>query len=126
MAIPYATTTKFCHACGKVIDARAEICPGCGVRQLVVHHPPASPKRAQRTPPVWVMQVMNTTTILVCVGKLLYSGWSYLTGRKQFEDDIGGALVDFFADFGLWIIALVCLAIGMTKMRKRDQAGEHE
>lgn len=24
---------KFCHACGKQIDARAEICPGCGVRQ---------------------------------------------------------------------------------------------
>jgi hypothetical protein len=25
--------TKFCHACGQRIDARAEICPGCGVRQ---------------------------------------------------------------------------------------------
>jgi TM2 domain-containing membrane protein YozV len=25
--------TKFCHACGVAIDARAEICPKCGVRQ---------------------------------------------------------------------------------------------
>ena len=25
--------TKFCHACGATIDARAEICPKCGVRQ---------------------------------------------------------------------------------------------
>lgn len=25
--------TKFCHACGQPIDARAEICPKCGVRQ---------------------------------------------------------------------------------------------
>ena len=25
--------TKFCHACGQSIDARAEICPKCGVRQ---------------------------------------------------------------------------------------------
>jgi TM2 domain-containing membrane protein YozV len=25
--------TKFCHACGRPIDARAEICPNCGVRQ---------------------------------------------------------------------------------------------
>src|SRR4051794_3527857 len=25
--------TKYCHACGTVIDARAEICPKCGVRQ---------------------------------------------------------------------------------------------
>lgn len=24
---------SFCHACGKPIDPRAEICPGCGVRQ---------------------------------------------------------------------------------------------
>lgn len=24
---------KFCFACGKSIDARAEICPNCGVRQ---------------------------------------------------------------------------------------------
>ena len=24
---------KFCHACGQSIDARAEICPKCGVRQ---------------------------------------------------------------------------------------------
>jgi TM2 domain-containing membrane protein YozV len=27
--------TKFCHACGAVLDARAEICPKCGVRQPV-------------------------------------------------------------------------------------------
>lgn len=25
--------TKYCHACAKAIDARAEICPACGVRQ---------------------------------------------------------------------------------------------
>ena len=28
-------TTKFCFACGVSIDARAEICPKCGVRQPV-------------------------------------------------------------------------------------------
>jgi TM2 domain-containing membrane protein YozV len=30
--------TKFCHACAATIDARAEICPKCGVRQ---HLPPS-------------------------------------------------------------------------------------
>ena len=30
--------TKFCFACGTTLDARAEICPSCGVRQ---HAPPA-------------------------------------------------------------------------------------
>jgi TM2 domain-containing membrane protein YozV len=28
--------TKFCHACGQTLDARAEICPKCGVRQMGV------------------------------------------------------------------------------------------
>ena len=28
-----ATPTFFCFACGQSIDARAEICPKCGVRQ---------------------------------------------------------------------------------------------
>ncbi len=25
--------TKYCHACGTIIDSRAEVCPKCGVRQ---------------------------------------------------------------------------------------------
>ncbi|HEX6961336.1 MAG TPA: TM2 domain-containing protein [Lacipirellula sp.] len=33
-------STKYCYACAAVIDARAEICPKCGVRQ---HAPPPSP-----------------------------------------------------------------------------------
>ena len=28
--------TKYCVACGRLLDARAEICPGCGVRQQMV------------------------------------------------------------------------------------------
>jgi TM2 domain-containing membrane protein YozV len=31
---PAGNPTKFCHACGAEIDARAEICPKCGVRQI--------------------------------------------------------------------------------------------
>jgi TM2 domain-containing membrane protein YozV len=30
---PVPPSTKYCHACGAVIHARAEICPKCGVRQ---------------------------------------------------------------------------------------------
>ena len=30
---------KFCHECGEVINAKAEICPKCGVRQPGVEHP---------------------------------------------------------------------------------------
>ena len=31
--------TKFCFACGGSIDARAEICPRCGVRQHATPNP---------------------------------------------------------------------------------------
>ena len=40
IAIPPSAPTKFCTACGRLLDARAEICPGCGVRQML---PPARP-----------------------------------------------------------------------------------
>jgi TM2 domain-containing membrane protein YozV len=33
MSSPPTAPTKYCHACGEVIDSRAEICPKCGVRQ---------------------------------------------------------------------------------------------
>src|ERR1043166_4918945 len=46
-----AAPTRFCHACGKVIDARAEICPDCGVRQSVVHQRPASRDTSHRSVP---------------------------------------------------------------------------
>jgi TM2 domain-containing membrane protein YozV len=32
--------SKYCHACGSAIDARAEICPACGVRQPGSANPP--------------------------------------------------------------------------------------
>jgi TM2 domain-containing membrane protein YozV len=43
MMNPPAAPTKFCHACGQSIDARAEICPHCGVRQAFG---PATPSPA--------------------------------------------------------------------------------
>ncbi len=34
MAGPKAANEKYCADCGAIINARAEICPKCGVRQL--------------------------------------------------------------------------------------------
>ena len=39
MTSPTTTTVKFCHACGRSIDARSEICPLCGVRQPMMYNP---------------------------------------------------------------------------------------
>lgn len=33
-------TSKFCLACGRAIDGRAEICPLCGVRQPMTYSQP--------------------------------------------------------------------------------------
>ncbi|MBV9879901.1 MAG: TM2 domain-containing protein [Gemmatirosa sp.] len=35
MAVAVSRPTKFCHACGSVIDAQAVVCPPCGVMQPV-------------------------------------------------------------------------------------------
>src|ERR1700709_2740466 len=37
MTSPTTTSVKFCHACGRSIDARAEICSLCGVRQPMAY-----------------------------------------------------------------------------------------
>ena len=39
MTSPTTTSVKFCHACGRTIDARTEICPLCGVRQPMMYNP---------------------------------------------------------------------------------------
>ncbi len=31
---PAGVPTKFCFACGTLLDARAELCPSCGIRQM--------------------------------------------------------------------------------------------
>jgi hypothetical protein len=46
---PLARPTMYCFACGSVIDARAEICPTCGVRQPRTLAVGESPKRIAPT-----------------------------------------------------------------------------
>lgn len=42
---PLVRTTKFCHACGDVLDSRAVVCPHCGVAQAALTLPDQSEKR---------------------------------------------------------------------------------
>ena len=42
---PLSRPTMYCFACGSVIDARAELCPTCGVRQPRTLAVGESPKR---------------------------------------------------------------------------------
>jgi hypothetical protein len=49
---PAAAPTKHCTTCGRVLDARAELCPGCGVRQAA---PMAPAVVAVPVPPLAVL-----------------------------------------------------------------------
>lgn len=48
---------KYCHECGAAINAKAEICPKCGVRQNIIHE--ATPMQ-QQNQNRWI------TTVLLC------------------------------------------------------------
>lgn len=93
---PIAHPTKFCHACGAPIDARAEICPKCGVRQ------PAAPASAtdRRILPA----------LLLCI----FVGW--LGAHRFYAGKIGTAIaiiLTFGGFLGIWpLIDLILIVTG--------------
>jgi len=88
--------TKFCHACGASIDARAEICPKCGVRQVV-----AGPGTSQ---------VRILPVFLLC----LFIGW--LGIHRFYVGKIGTAIaiiLTFGGFCGIWpLIDLILIGTG--------------
>jgi hypothetical protein len=96
--------TKFCHACGASIDARAEICPQCGVRQVVTAGPDVSDKKI-------------LPTLLFC----FFLG--YLGVHRFYVGKIGTgiAIILTFGGFcGIWpLIDFILIASGHF----RDAAG---
>ena len=67
-ALPAAFPTIYCFACGAKIDARAEICPKCGVRQ-----PAPASTWSQGAPPVAATGTGYSIAAIVCgVSALLF------------------------------------------------------
>ena len=90
-----APQTKFCHACAATLDARAEICPGCGVRQ------PAVRRRASS-------DLSRTVAAVLALVSLVAGGiglHKFYTGRVA-----AGVLCVLFFWTGIpWIVSLVNL-----------------
>jgi hypothetical protein len=69
--------TKFCTACGRSLDARAEICPGCGVRQ--------APIRGAARP----MAGSNASSSEISVGAVLLAGAAAVMGSVGYVWAVG-------------------------------------
>lgn len=69
--------TKYCFACGQSIDARAEICPKCGVRQAGIavagSQNPAARAPALPSPPLtrWLAAVLVGVAVSVAASVAL-------------------------------------------------------
>ena len=92
--------TKFCHACADTLDARAELCPSCGVRQ-----PTGSMRRGPKRD--------RTTAALLAVASLALGGvmlHKFYLGRTG-----AGVLSILFFWTGIpWIVSLVNLIKYLT------------
>jgi TM2 domain-containing membrane protein YozV len=96
MATPPQKNTKFCINCGEEIDARAEICPKCGVR---VAPPPAS------VPPQPVI-TEHKTEGLAAVLSFIFVGLGQI-----YNGQIGKGIL--FIILGIIFAALMIILIGI-------------
>lgn len=89
---------KYCHSCGELIKAQAEICPKCGVRQPM----PEAPKPSSTTDPRWL------PTLLLCVFLGALGVHRFYVGK------VGTGIVQLFTAGGCGIWALVDLIMIVT------------
>lgn len=92
-----AINEKFCSECGSIINAKAEICPKCGVRQAV-----AVDTQGQELKNKWL------TTLLLCWFLGVFGVHRFYTGHTL----IGVLQLLTLGGCGIW--ALVDLVIIVT------------
>ena len=100
--------SRLCHACGTTIDAEAEICPYCGVRQNTL---PAQ-SRAAKVVSFEVSERKLAPAVLLCVFFGVFGAHRFYTGKT------GTALLQLFTlgGIGIWAtIDLVLLIVGAFK-----------
>lgn len=99
---------KYCTVCGKVLDARAELCPGCGVRQLV----PAI------LPPMGMTRVNNRDKTTAGVFALLLGG----LGAHKFYLGQAGLGVVYLLFCWTFVPSIVAFFEGITLLTMSNES----
>ena len=97
--------SRLCHACGTAIDAEAEICPYCGVRQTAL----SSRSRGGALDTGEVSDRKLAPAVILCVLFGVFGAHRFYTGKT------GTALLQLFTlgGLGIWTtIDLIFLVIG--------------
>jgi hypothetical protein len=100
--------SRLCHACGTAIDAEAEICPYCGVRQQGM----MAPSRGGKVVSFEVSDRKLAPAVLLCALFGVFGAHRFYTGKT------GTALLQLFTlgGFGIWMtIDLIMLIVGAFK-----------
>ena len=100
-----ARPTKYCHACGGVIDAMAVVCPKCGVMQGGIT--PVGIGSEKRILPAF----------LLCFTLGMFGAHRFYVGK------IGTGLLQLFTlgGFGIWMLVdMIMIVVGSFK----DKEGE--
>ncbi|MCT4614983.1 MAG: NINE protein [Marinifilaceae bacterium] len=93
---------KYCQECGEIINAKAEICPKCGVRQAAAGMTPDQQQNQNK----WI------TTLLLCWFLGVFGVHRFYTGHTL----IGVLQLITFGGCGIWtIIDLIVIALGNFK-----------
>ena len=97
--------SRLCHACGTAIDAEAEICPYCGVRQAGVR----AHSRGGALDAGGVSERKLAPAVILCVLFGVFGAHRFYTGK------IGTAVLQLFTlgGLGIWAtIDLIFLILG--------------
>jgi hypothetical protein len=96
---PLDRITKYCQACGVVIDARAVLCPQCGVMQPL---PPGLDESEKKLLPA----------VILCATFGVFGGHRFYVGKKA----TGALQLLTLGGFGIWAtIDFIRLVIGNFK-----------
>ena len=100
--------SRLCHACGTAIDAEAEICPYCGVRQTALQ----ARSRSDMLDSSEASDRKLAPAVLLCVFFGIFGAHRFYTGKT------GTALLQLFTlgGIGIWAtIDLIFLIVGSFK-----------
>jgi len=100
--------SRLCHACGTAIDAEAEICPYCGVRQGAVQARPRGGALVESDS----SDRKLAPAVLLCVLFGVFGAHRFYTGK------MGTAVLQLFTlgGLGIWMtIDLIFLIVGSFK-----------